>query len=52
MNHLGTYKDDSKIPIFPSSEQLTRIKEKAFKADLVLLVENKEVARFDLSKGK
>lgn len=46
--HLGAYKDGSKIPTFPSDEQLIPIKEKALKADLVLLVENKEVARFDL----
>ena len=50
--HLGTYEGNSRFPNFPSGKQLESIKNIALRADLVLLSEGREMARFDLSEYK
>lgn len=50
--HLGTYKGNSKVPSFPMKEKLMAIKNNALNANLVLILNNKGVARFNLSEQK
>lgn len=50
--HLGTYNGNSKVPSFPMKKKLMAIKNNALNANLVLILDNKEVARFNLSEQK
>lgn len=50
--HLGTYRDSSNTPVFPSRDELMPIINSALKAELVLFLDGKEVARYNLSDQK
>ncbi len=49
---LGALEDNPEIPLAPSEEQLNRIEKQARKADLVVMIDEKELERFDLRNRK